>query len=903
MNSIIRLHPVRLLDLQPYVRGYAPNNPLEPDAWARSESSKFDLGTLLFGLETIATPSRFSHTAKKEADPGISYRVKDLSVIVSLESERPLVISITASAYEERFLEVLLLEKARKAILDDKEFVYVAASPSQKVSQETSKELEHLGSVYAQGGSRRSLMADATGPGEPVLALLDVLGVRFAHSGAKTPLEIGLLCHLLFSSESRPDDKNKTLIKTCFTPVHASSESSAPHDGRTPLPVDGVVSFAPSNIAIEGSESSGTSQTTVQPPASSYDEQVEVIEGGAPGADEDKDDHPYKSLADAISGLTSGQQSGDSTTIGHGVEPQESGDIVGGASGTIPPDGLSDNVSPVSESFIPRSGPDSSNPFKFEALPDSRPTLDLETVPAYQDSEPSVEPVQGTQPLLAGLKEDLAPPVGGGEALGVDSLHVSQVEIAQNGTLASDAGARKAAAAAEPKLVLNEMASLMSKLEQQVSKASKRLASRAEDIENRLNKLNESLLEDAAQDDRNIEASLLVLSDNLAKEIEEASEELAEKIARVSLDGRSDIKELLEKSSSEIDDAEKSIQEELQSVCRTFRSDTDALVKDHKTSLEGLLKKSLVELDDLLEATLARLNASADHQVEKLNERFERFRQRMTEEASIVLVTVDRNVRSLGEEIDGSRQRASEKLKSTQTDFEQTILHAVRVAELTLSRSARTFLVEQFAPRLKERKEIATAMVVEMGKTFSENSGGQMRGQLIGLDASLASARQQLQTLAEECLTKIDSVGRDQQSDLEDLFKDTGGYIESNTAEVSTRLQKAEEQILESEAVCKKVAETFSLDADPVLTEERNSALSTVHAQRSQMKKDLEDAAELSCTKLEDLAQQAQIQAKAKRGEQIRVLRETSESGLNKIRESIQDAFNAIQAAREEHME
>ena len=178
-----------------------------------------------------------------------------------------------------------------------------------------------------------------------------------------------------------------------------------------------------------------------------------------------------------------------------------------------------------------------------------------------------------------------------------------------------------------------------------------------------------------------------------------------------------------------------------------------------------------------------------------------------------------------------------------------------------------------------------------------------MRGQLVGLDASLASARQQLQTLAEECLTKIDSVGRDQQSVLEELFKDTGGYIENNIAEVSTRLQKAEEQILESEAVCKKVAETFSLDADPVLTEERNAALSTVHAQRSQMKKDLEDAAELSCNQLEDLAQQAQIQAKAKRGEQIQVLREASESGLNKIRESIQDAFNAIQAAREEHME
>jgi hypothetical protein len=212
-------------------------------------------------------------------------------------------------------------------------------------------------------------------------------------------------------------------------------------------------------------------------------------------------------------------------------------------------------------------------------------------------------------------------------------------------------------------------------------------------------------------------------------------------------------------------------------------------------------------------------------------------------------------------------------------------------------------LVEQFLPKLKERKEIIATMVAEMTTSFSEQSLTQARGQLLGLESSLTSARQQLQSLADECLGKIDSVGRDQQSVLEELFKETSGYIEHSTSEVLTQLKNTEEVILEGEAICKKLAETFSLDADPGLTEERNNAIGKVTALRGQLRSQMEGALDTNSTRLDITSQTAQVELNKKRLEHTKAVRDASESGLNRIREAIQEAFNAVQTAREKHME
>ena len=179
----------------------------------------------------------------------------------------------------------------------------------------------------------------------------------------------------------------------------------------------------------------------------------------------------------------------------------------------------------------------------------------------------------------------------------------------------------------------------------------------------------------------------------------------------------------------------------------------------------------------------------------------------MSEESSSVIRSLERNVRSMVEEIDGSWDRASEKLKASKNDFDQTIQHTVKTAELNLSQTTRRILTNSLIPKLRERRERLRTISIDLSKRFTDESEGQVSGQILGLEASLAAARQQLQALVDECMSSIDMVGRGQQAGLEEIFKETSVHAERATAEVTELLQKIEREIHENELTCKRLAE------------------------------------------------------------------------------------------------
>ena len=234
MSSMLRQHHVKMQDLVGYLRGFDPSKSLSAEDWSKLESAAFEPGMVIFCLERVTAPQGLAFG--KRDDTNDTYRVRDLCIVVGHDNNRPLVVNITASAFELRFLEVLLQEKARKAILDGKDFVYVAAQPSQPLSDTKIRDIEQLGAVYAQGGSRRALFADGAGPQEPASALLAALGVKLTGTGlGKQVLDIGSICHMLFSSESRQDDRNKALIKQAFTPLShiARPQTESSHGNET----------------------------------------------------------------------------------------------------------------------------------------------------------------------------------------------------------------------------------------------------------------------------------------------------------------------------------------------------------------------------------------------------------------------------------------------------------------------------------------------------------------------------------------------------------------------------------------------------------------------------------------------------------------------------------------------
>jgi hypothetical protein len=309
-----------------------------------------------------------------------------------------------------------------------------------------------------------------------------------------------------------------------------------------------------------------------------------------------------------------------------------------------------------------------------------------------------------------------------------------------------------------------------------------------------------------------------------------------------------------------------------------------------------LIDANLKEITERLDETNASFLA-------KITARFDRFKERMSDEASSIGRSLERNVHSMFEEIDGSWDRASEKLKLTKSEFEQTILHSVKTVELSASQNTRQILISSMAPQLRERTRRLLDLKDSQTKQFMSDTVAQSSLQLQGLESSLAAARQQLHTLVEDCVSNLDGVGRGQQAGLEEIFKSASGKTEKLTSEVQLAIQDAQSRVHENEIICKKLAENSSVDTDVELTDERAATTQGIQKLKGQCNSQIQTALEDACMRMEQMSQKVQNEATNHRMQQTQQARENSEAGLNKIREAIQEAFSAIQSAREQNME
>jgi hypothetical protein len=227
----------------------------------------------------------------------------------------------------------------------------------------------------------------------------------------------------------------------------------------------------------------------------------------------------------------------------------------------------------------------------------------------------------------------------------------------------------------------------------------------------------------------------------------------------------------------------------------------------------------------------------------------------------------------------------------------------VETTEIALARQIRIAQIEFFLPRLKEHKQLIETMMQDMEEAFAEKLIGQSQGQLDGLANSLASAKTQLKGLVDECLTKLDFIGRNQESGLEGLFATASHSIEENTQTLLHLLNQAEQEINTGDAICKKLAETYSLDNDPAVTALRQNIYARVDGLKTQIKNELESAVNNDCATLEELIRNQHSKLNERRAELAQRVHFASDQGLQRIRAAIHDAYNAIQSEREKYME
>jgi hypothetical protein len=465
-----------------------------------------------------------------------------------------------------------------------------------------------------------------------------------------------------------------------------------------------------------------------------------------------------------------------------------------------------------------------------------------------------------------------------------------------------DSGVRPAPAQ-DARLMMNEMATLMSKLEQQVAKAANKMSSRAEELKIRLNRQVEELLREGQDLEKHAEVNLTNLSSELRSRLENLAVDVQNNLSKESEGARSLLSDLDASGLQRLESEQNELSTAIVNQCEQFKGELEKLTSSVQGRLNSLIASRNDELARLSESILEQLKESHDSYTEKVTQRFERFRERMGEENASITQSLERNMRSMIEEIDSSLERACEKLRSTKLDLEQTISHTVAVCEMAVAQKTKELLAESILPKLNEQKEILRTMIHDMGKQVASESNTAMLSQLAKLEESINNSSDKLKRTVEDCLTDLESSGRGLKSGLEETFKRSSQDLVQRTQEVNGYLKDTERRMLESDLTLKSLVESSTVDAEPELNEERNHALNKLGSLKQQANKDLASAIEHNIDNMEDQSEKLFSELTNKRSELTTTIRDSAEVNLDRVRQALAAATSAIQAAREKHME
>ncbi len=985
MNSILRQSHIRAIDLRDFLRSYDSSNTTAVSVWAKTACAGFEPGSLVFIVEPVTLPfGLISFVRKDEED---NFRVTDFAVIVRIENNKAMAISLTNNTYELRFLESLLEEKAKKAIIDRKRFGFIAAKPAVPLPLTKFQELERLSNGYAKGGSRRTFM-NANPKEEPALALLAACGVHLNFTIVnKQPIDIGSICFSLFNNDTKQPDNNRSQLRDNFIPISSDfSEikvipaSVGEFDAAQGKHIDLLFEKPAGSKAETGQNTTGFNllqswgdlgerrglagtdslfehvakelpkgerlwrESNSSTEEAQKIEQEELLKNESSSqeglamqenlshdpneilsnkqdssADRDnktetKDprnvdkqsmmtsstpDDVYKHLSEAITDL---------------LVPQPQTEIVDKKSLTESTNVGSQNIKVKKEIKWPATR-------SFDKLPASaspiisQPELPLVTTTA-SDSEESV-PVALNLSESSDLSISTSPksmeyevidqPILTDDESSISLIESENSDIETEDKVAifssADMMPSKLDDFQEPKVVMNEMASLTSKLESQVARAAKKLAAKASEIEKRLNTNLDALMHLIHQEDKDGYAELVVRIDLLSKQFESLFDTLKTELAEKAANSRQQIKSKLSDYQAKIHKTENGQRDNLMQEFKQSKAQFGQLVADQESELNKLvdlqtelLNERIALVDQVLEDASANLGVQLDNY-------FNGFKGRIDDKVLTLLKAFDHHLDILNKDIERLHVEGTEQLSLAKKEFFSKLDRLIQITEIALSRQVRKAQTESFLPRLKERKQIIEAMMHEMSQTFAEHSFSQAKAQSEGAEHSLVLARQQLKELVDERLSKLDVVGRNQQTGLEEIFKSAADPLEQNTAAVVQLLKQAEQEVNECEAVCTKLAQSYNLDGDPKLTSLRQGVYGKVDSLKAELKSNLESVLDNSCQKLEDTTKNYHVRLNTKRAELVQQVRSASDQGLQSIRQAIHDAFHTVQSEREKHME
>jgi hypothetical protein len=450
--------------------------------------------------------------------------------------------------------------------------------------------------------------------------------------------------------------------------------------------------------------------------------------------------------------------------------------------------------------------------------------------------------------------------------------------------------------------VKSGVAGLVSKLEQQASKASSRLEAQVDDIQSRLSdELAQTLAKVTSAESRNVR-NAQDLRLGLTERLDQATNEIAEKIAEAAADGIAAIKQHETQGRARLDEKHEYVRTSLHKSFDEVKARAETIARGYEENLALSDAQALKDLQDLKENLCGQIIVLREHAEEVLDKAFDSFKQRLESTNASITGAIEGRYSLMQGALTELYQRSLAQLEELRAALLNQLSKNYQVAEAEVRRLQATSLEETVLPRLRQHRDELRVITAEFQVKLSQDLDKKGEEKISEFEPVLQDKKQKLLELLQETASIKESIQEQLRSRLQAITEELREFVQAGIEDVSNAYKETEEQLAEIDRAVRALADPSSIEGDLELLNERNDVLTRMDATTEKSKEEVLSTLRTNLAALEEKGKQLQEELISSMEEDAYRVRRASEQALHTIRETVREAFNAIKAAQDERM-
>jgi hypothetical protein len=464
-------------------------------------------------------------------------------------------------------------------------------------------------------------------------------------------------------------------------------------------------------------------------------------------------------------------------------------------------------------------------------------------------------------------------------------------------------GESRISALKDPLNVKSGVAGLVSKLEQQATKASAKLEEQLEEISESLNSEFSSAVEKVRESEKASIEKTNELRTYLTERLQQAMNDVRVDIGQKAVVGRDAIERFVEEGEEAVDEKNKSLTESLNESFEEVRVRAEVLARSFQETSDAQRAKAMADLRQLMESLLNQFTEANEYYSFALDGIIEHVNEQVQDRSKSTAESLRDNYEHLDNQLGQVYDRARKQLDHINQDVLSRLGQSIQAAELDFVTARLDAVQTQLTPQLRTHRDTLRALISEFqSKLISdlETKAAQIIEEFAPI---LDDKKQQISDVIVQTSKIRESVEERQRFDADRCDMDFRAFVEDTIEDAKAKFQRTEEQISEMDRSVRVLCDPANIEGDADLLNERESVLERMDAKTSEAAQEIHESLNASVASLEERAKQLQEELISRLEEDAYLVRKSSEQALIRINTAIKDAFTSIQIAQDEQME